>query len=57
MPWRCPACGTTIHHRADEKTPREHIRYRCHVCRVSLEYHAGADKLIIVADDDRPKQK
>jgi hypothetical protein len=50
-PWRCPSCANVIAHK-DEK-PKSGVRYRCHVCRLGLEYHDGAEKLIIRSEDDR----
>ncbi len=47
MPWHCPACNSIIRH--SEVDPKPHVgeRYRCHVCRLSLEFDGGADKLTI----------
>lgn len=47
MPWRCPACRTVIHHNPLEDRPRTGEIYRCHVCRLSLEFDTGTDKLIV----------
>jgi hypothetical protein len=58
MPWRCPACRTVIHHNPLEDRPRSGEIYRCHVCRLSLEFHSATDKLIVAPlgfdnDDER----
>lgn len=34
MPWKCPACQTSIRH--DEEPPRAGAVYRCHICRLEL---------------------
>jgi hypothetical protein len=58
MPWRCPACGNVIKHDDSAPTPRVGTRYRCHVCRLGLEYRPDAKKLVIVrADDDDRKRR
>jgi hypothetical protein len=51
VPWRCPACRTVIQHNPFEDRPRTGEIYRCHVCRLSLEFHAGSDKLIVAPLD------
>ena len=57
MSWTCLACQTSIRQSGTTATPLPGVRYRCHVCRVTLRYEATIDKLIIVAaDDDQPKR-
>jgi hypothetical protein len=51
VPWHCPACRTIIHHNPLEDRPRTGEIYRCHVCRLSLEFHLGTDKLIVAPLD------
>jgi len=60
MPWRCPACSNIIRHKESERAPRTKARYRCHVCRLGLEYQPTANKMIVVRSDDdseAPPQK
>ena len=47
MPWHCPACGTVIRHSEVETVPSANERYRCHVCRLSLNFDVQAAKLVI----------
>lgn len=47
MPWHCPACNSIIRHSEPDPKPRVGERYRCHVCRLSLEFDANIDKLTI----------
>ena len=47
MPWHCPACNSIITHSEVDPRPRTGERYRCHVCRLTLEFDADADKLTI----------
>jgi len=47
MPWRCPGCRSPIAHHPEESRPRVGQRYRCHVCRVDLEFDANSDKLML----------
>ena len=46
-------------HSASDSIPRVSTRYRCHVCRVALEYQESVKKLVIVRvdDDERPPRK
>lgn len=43
MPWKCPACGTSIQHR--EEMPRPGVVYRCHICRLELMVDRTTGKL------------
>lgn len=43
MAWKCPACGIGINHQ--QGTPRPHVVYRCHVCRLEL---VCANQLMVV---------
>ncbi|HXD74284.1 MAG TPA: hypothetical protein VN628_11130 [Vicinamibacterales bacterium] len=54
-PWRCPSCSQAINHKGEKPEPG--VRYRCHVCRLALEYHEGIEKLIVRRDDDQPKPR
>ncbi len=47
MPWHCPACNSIIKHSEHDPKPRVGERYRCHVCRLSLEFDGSVDKLTI----------
>ncbi len=47
MSWHCPACHSIIRHSEPEVRPRIGERYRCHVCRLTLEFDESADKLTI----------
>jgi len=47
MPWHCPACSTVIRHSAVEERPVAHERYRCHVCRLTLNFDEQSSKLVI----------
>ena len=51
MTWRCPACTTVINHSPLEPQPRPGVRYRCHVCRLTLEYQPSDDKLLVTSLD------
>jgi rubredoxin len=46
MPWRCPACGTPIHH--TEALPNPAVTYRCQVCRIELRLDDETGKLAVV---------
>ena len=49
MPWHCPACQTIIRHNETDPAPIVGERYRCHVCRLMLEYQPTLNKLVITA--------
>ena len=57
MPWRCPSCGNVIKHDESQSTPRVGTRYRCHLCRIGLEYRPDANKMVIVRGDDDSETK
>ena len=44
--WRCPACGTPIHH--TEALPNPAVTYRCQVCRLELSVNANTGRLAVV---------
>jgi rubredoxin len=46
IPWRCPACGTPIHHA--EALPNPAVTYRCQVCRLELSVDADTGRLAVV---------
>ena len=48
MPWHCPACTTQIRHNPAEASPDPGARYRCHVCRLELQFDSGTRTLIVV---------
>jgi len=59
MPWRCPACRTEITHNPLDRRPPKGEQFRCHVCRLTLEFDPRVDRLVIApfeTDDqlDRP---
>ena len=47
MPWHCPACHTIIRHSELDPKPRGGERYRCHVCRLTLDFDEASEKLVI----------
>jgi len=49
-PWTCPSCRHPITH--GDTTPRSDVRYRCHVCRVDLEFNGDREGFVIAADDE-----
>jgi hypothetical protein len=61
VPWHCPACNSIIRHNELDPKPRVGERYRCHVCRLALDFDGGIEKLVIadlevdhaVADEPR----
>jgi hypothetical protein len=44
MPWKCPACRTSLQRR-DGDAPRSRVIYRCHVCRLELVFNADTGQL------------
>jgi rubredoxin len=66
MPWHCPACQTIIRHSELDPKPRGGERYRCHVCRLTLDFDEPSEKLVIAPfetdhltqrrDSDRPRR-
>jgi hypothetical protein len=64
MPWHCPACSTVIRHNEADAAPAAGHRYRCHVCRLTLDFDGKMKKLVIAplksdhhveADVQRPR--
>jgi len=47
MPWKCPACGSVLRHNELDPKPRAGERYRCHICRLSLDFDPNADRLVV----------
>jgi hypothetical protein len=47
MSWNCPACSTVLRHSDVDTMPSSNERYRCHVCRLSLNFDAQTRKLVI----------
>ena len=55
MPWTCPACGTSIHHR--NETLGQRMTYRCAVCRLELVADVDTGKMTVAPlPSDRPLQ-
>ena len=58
MTWNCPACNTQLRHSELEAKPRRGERYRCHICRLSLDFDAEADRLVVAPfDADQPPER
>jgi len=58
VPWRCPACHTSIQHADAEDHPRPGMFYRCHICRLELALDPETDKLAVAPmRQDEPDQK
>jgi hypothetical protein len=47
MPWRCPACRSSIRSGVAEDRPRLHVVYRCPVCRLELMLDEETGKLTL----------
>ncbi len=47
MPWHCPACDTIIRHSEIELRPRDGERYRCHTCRLTLDFNGTLEKFVV----------
>jgi rubredoxin len=47
MAWRCPVCSTIIQHRESDADPRAGERYRCHACRLELEFDVETRRLSV----------
>jgi hypothetical protein len=47
MPWKCPACQTSIQHENELALPRPNVIYRCHVCRLELIIDPATSKLVL----------
>ena len=45
--WNCPACNTVLRHSELDAKPRTGERYRCHICRLSLDFDARLDRLVV----------
>jgi hypothetical protein len=45
--WNCPACNTQLRHSELEAKPRPGERYRCHICRLSLDFDPTVDRLVV----------
>ena len=58
MAWNCPACSTALRHSELEAKPRAGERYRCHICRLSLDFDAKLDRLVVAPfeTDHQPDQ-
>ncbi len=54
MPWKCPACQEQIIHTPFEDIPRLGVRYRCHICRMELEFDREKGRLqpVPLQDDE-----
>jgi hypothetical protein len=49
MPWKCPACQTSI--RRDTDLPRVGVVYRCHICRLELVFDPKTQQLVLAPLD------
>ena len=47
MAWNCPACNTVLRHSELVSKPRAGERYRCHICRLSLDFDESLDRLVV----------
>ena len=47
MAWNCPACNTALRHNELDLKPRAGERYRCHICRLSLDFDESLDRLVV----------
>jgi hypothetical protein len=45
MPWKCPACQTSINHTDPEPKPGR--VYRCHICRLELVLDPETGRLVL----------
>ena len=57
MPWRCPACHTTIQHDELEQQLRPNVVYRCYVCRLEFQLNAGTKQLELAPVPVRPERE
>jgi hypothetical protein len=59
MPWRCPACSSSIRLGALEDAPLPGRIYRCNVCRLELVLSATTDQLIVapLTPEETPKKR
>lgn len=47
VPWHCPACNTVLRRSELESRPLPGERYRCHICRLTLDFDADLNKLVV----------
>jgi hypothetical protein len=47
VPWHCPACSSIIKHSELDPRPHGGQRYRCHICRLSLDFDEATEKLVV----------
>jgi hypothetical protein len=47
VPWHCPACNTVLRHGELDSKPEAGARYRCHICRLTLDFDADLGKLVV----------
>jgi hypothetical protein len=45
MPWKCPACQTTLNHADEIPVPKR--LYRCPVCHLELVFDLKTTKLVL----------
>ena len=59
MAWRCPACRTEITHSAFDTRPRVGDVYRCHVCRLELQFDEAKNQMEVTPfdTDKEPPQR
>jgi hypothetical protein len=53
MPWKCPACLTSITHTEALSRPAPDTVYRCHVCRLELVVDSRTGRLEIAPPPER----
>jgi hypothetical protein len=51
MSWHCPACRSIIRRKDGESTPSVGVRYRCHICRLELQFDRERETLTVAPMD------
>jgi len=52
MAWNCPICEQPIRHSQLESQPRSGFMYRCHICRLELQFEPYTSKLAVAPTRD-----
>jgi hypothetical protein len=54
--WKCPVCETPVGFDGD--VPEPNCLYRCHACRVALEFDVYHNRLVVAAlpSDNDPRR-
>lgn len=47
MAWACPACSTVLRGNELDSKPQVGERYRCYVCRLSLDFDPDLDRFVV----------